>query len=93
MKIKPVAQNIVLKMVEPEAKTASGLYIPETAKDDKTPVMAEVVALGDSEKISKRGLKVGDWVIYSKYAGTEVELEGDKYMIITIKDVLATLEK
>jgi chaperonin GroES len=93
MNIKPVASNLVLKNVEPEVKTKSGLYIPETAKEDKTPNMAEVVAVGTSKKIAERGIKKGDWVIYSKYAGTEVDVDGTKFMIVSIKDVLATLEK
>ena len=93
MKIKPVAKYLVLKTVEAEAKTKSGLYIPETAKEDKVPMMAEVVAVGTSKKIAEREIKVGDWVIYSKYAGTEVELEGVKYMLIAINDVLAKVEK
>ncbi len=93
MKIQPIAKYIVLKTVEPEAKTKSGLFIPETAKEDKSPMMAEVVEIGTSKKIGERGIKVGDWVIYSKYAGTEVELEGVKYMIIAINDILAKVTK
>lgn len=93
MQIKPVSKFIVLKPVVPEAKTKSGLFIPETAKEDKVPMMAEVVAVGTSKKIAEQGIKVGDWVVYSKYAGTEVELDGEKYMIISIKDVLAKIEK
>lgn len=93
MQIKPLAKYLVLKNVEPEVKTKSGLFIPETAKDDKMPNMAEVVAVGTSKKIAKRGVKVGDWVIYSKYAGTEVDVDGTKYMLVAINEVLAKLEK
>lgn len=93
MNIKPVAKYIVLKAVATEVKTKSGLFIPETAKDDKTPNMAEVVAVGTSKKIAERGVKVGDMVVYSKYAGTEVEVDGVKYTIISIRDILAKLEK
>lgn len=93
MQIKPVAKYLVLKNVEPEVKTKSGLYIPETAKEDKTPNMAEVVEVGTSKKIAERGIKVGDWVIYSKYAGTEVDLDGTKYMIVAINDILAKIQK
>lgn len=93
MNIKPVSKNIVLKAVTPEAKTKSGLYIPETAKEEKTPMMAEVVAIGTSKKITERGISVGDWVVYSKYAGTEVELEGEKFMIISVNDILAKIVK
>ncbi|MFZ6021936.1 MAG: co-chaperone GroES [Patescibacteria group bacterium] len=93
MQIKPLSKYLVLKNVEPEVKTKSGLFIPETAKDDKMPNMAEVVAVGTSKKIAKRGVKVGDWVIYSKYAGTEVDVDGTKYMLVAINEVLAKLEK
>lgn len=93
MKIHPIAKYLVLKMVEPEAKTKSGLYIPETAKEDKTPMMAEVVEVGTSPKIKERGIAIGDWVIYSKYAGTEIELEGEKFMIIAINEILAKVTK
>ncbi len=93
MTIKPVAAYLVLKNVEPEVKTKSGLFIPETAKEDKTPNMAEVVAVGTAKKITERGIKKGDWVIYSKYAGTEVDVDGTKFVIVSIKDVLAKIEK
>ena len=93
MTIKPVASNLVLKNVEPEVKTKSGLFIPETAKEDKTPNMAEVIAVGTSKKIAERGIKKGDWVIYSKYAGTEVDVDDTKFVIVSIKDVLAKIEK
>ncbi|MCC7304618.1 co-chaperone GroES [bacterium] len=93
MNIKPVAKYLVLKNVEPEVKTKSGLYIPETAKEDKLPNMAEVVEVGTSKKITERGIKVGDWVIYSKYAGTEVDVDGTKYTIVAVNDILAKLEK
>ena len=92
MNIQPVAKNIVLKAVAPEAKTKSGLYIPETAKEEKTPMMAEVVAVGTSKKIAERGIKAGDWVVYSKYAGTEVELDGKKYSILRETDILGIIE-
>ncbi|WKZ23795.1 MAG: co-chaperone GroES [Candidatus Dojkabacteria bacterium] len=93
MNIKPVAKYLVLKTIEPEVKTKSGLYLPETAKEDKTPNMAEIVAVGTSKKIAERGLKKGDWVIYSKYAGTEVDLDGTKYMLVAVNDILAKIEK
>lgn len=93
MNIKPVAKNIVLKSVTLETKTKSGLYIPETAKEDKSPMIAEVVAVGTSKKIAERGIKVGNMVIYSKYAGTEVELDNEKYIIVSVNDILAIVEK
>jgi chaperonin GroES len=93
MRIKPVAKFIVLKAVEPEVKTKSGLFIPETAKEDKAPNMAEVIEVGTSKKIVEMGIKKGDLVVYSKYAGTEVEVDSEKYTIISIKDILAKIEK
>lgn len=92
MKIKPVSKNIVLKKMDPEEKTKSGLFIPDTAREEKLPEMAQVIAIGESKKITERGIKVGDKVFYSKYAGTEVELEGVKYTIISVTEVLAKVE-
>lgn len=92
-KIVPLADQILIKQVEPEKKTKSGIFLPENAKEDHTPIMAEVLAVGSSPKIAKKGLTVGDWVVYSKYSGTEVELDGIKYMLISAKDVLAKVEK
>jgi chaperonin GroES len=93
MTIKPVSKYLVLKAVAAEVKTKSGLFIPETAKEDKTPNMAEVVAVGTSKHIAERGIEVGDMVVYSKYAGTEVEVDDVKYTIIAVRDILAKLEK
>ena len=86
--IKPLGDQVLLKTVEPENKTAAGIYIPATAQDD-TPIVAEVLAVGESDKIKKKGIKVGDVVIYSKYAGTEVEYKGEKYILVSVKDILA----
>ncbi len=86
--IQPLGDQLLLQSVEPENKTAAGIYIPATAQDD-TPIVAKVLALGDSEKISKKNIKEGDIVIYSKYSGTDVEYKGEKYILVSIKDVLA----
>ena len=90
--IKPLGDQLLIQTVEPENKTAAGIYIPATAQDD-TPVVAKVLALGESKKIAEKGIKVGDVVIYSKYAGTEVEYKGEKYILVSVKDVLAKVEE
>jgi len=92
-KIIPLADQILIKQVEPEKKTKSGILLPENASDDKTPMMAEVVAVGTSPKITKKGIVVGDWVVYSRYSGTEVEFEDTKYMLLSVKDILAKVQQ
>lgn len=94
MKIRPLADRVVIKKVEAEEKTASGIVLPGTAKEQ--PQMAEVVEVGpggivDGKEV-KMELKVGDKVIFSKYAGTEVKLEGQEYIILKQNDILAVVE-
>lgn len=96
MNLKPLADRIVVKVVSGEEKTKGGLYLPDTAKEK--PQEGEVVAIG-SGKVLENGqklpleLKVGDRIIFSKYAGTEVKIDGDEYVIFSERDVLAVLEK
>ena len=87
--IKPLADRVVIEPKEAETKTASGLYIPDTAKEK--PLQGEVVAAGNGTKDEEMVLKVGDKVLYGKYAGTELEYEGTKYLIMRQSDVLAIL--
>lgn len=94
MKIKPLADRIVIKMVEAEEKTKSGIILAGTAKEQ--PQMAEVVEVGpggvvDGKEITME-LKKGDKVIFSRYAGTEVKFEGQEYIILRQSDVLAIVE-
>ena len=94
MKIRPLAERVVIKIVEAEEKTASGIVLPGTAKEQ--PQMAEVVEVGpggivDGKEVNME-LKVGDKVIYSKYAGTEVKLEGKEYIILRQNEILAVVE-
>jgi chaperonin GroES len=90
MKIKPLADRIVVKPSEAEEKTASGIIIPDTAKEK--PMQGEIIAVGqgrvtDSGTFVKLELKVGDKVLYGKYSGTEVTVDGNEYLIMRESDV------
>lgn len=94
MKIKPLADRVVIKKVEAEEKTASGIVLPGTAKEQ--PQIAEVVEVGpggvvDGKEITME-LKVGDKVIFQKYSGTEVKLDGQEYTILRQSEILAVVE-
>lgn len=96
MKLKPIHDKIVVKrMEEKEQRTASGIIIPDTAKEK--PQVGEVIAVGDGKVLSSGqvvALKVkpGDKVLFNKYAGTEVELDGEKYLVMSEDEVLAIIE-
>ena len=87
--IKPLADRVLVEPKEAETKTASGLYIPDTAKEK--PQEGKVIAAGPGKKDEPMEVKVGDEVIYGKYAGTEVTVEGKKYLIVKQSDSLAIL--
>ncbi len=87
--IKPLADRVLVEPKEAETKTASGLYIPDTAKEK--PQEGKVIAAGPGKKEEPMEVKVGDEVIYGKYAGTEVTVEGKKYLIVKQSDILAIL--
>ena len=89
MTIKPLADRVLIKPAPAEEKTAGGIIIPDTAKEK--PLQGEVVATGEGTKDETMVLKAGDVVLYGKYAGTEVEYEGEKYLIMRQSDVLAVL--
>jgi chaperonin GroES len=84
IKVQPMGARILVKPLEQESKTATGLYIPETAKEK--PQTGVVVAVGDDEDIK---LKVNDKILFAKYSGTEIKLGGDDYLIMECSDVLA----
>ncbi len=84
--LKPLADRIVAVREEAESKTASGLYIPETAKEKS--VLAKVVAVGKDVK----EVKVGDRVVYKEYSVTELKTDGKEYLILKEEDVLATVK-
>ena len=87
--IKPLADRVVIEPKEAETKTASGLYIPDTAKEK--PQQGTILAVGPGKKDEPMELKVGDVVLYGKYAGTEITVEGKNYLIMKQSDVLAVL--
>jgi chaperonin GroES len=97
MKLQPLEDRIVVRANESEATTASGLVIPDTAKEK--PQQGEVLAVGpgrrseQSGEVIPLGIKVGDTVVYSKYGGTEITIDGDDLLILTSRDVLATISK
>ncbi len=93
MNIKPLGDRVVIKMVEAEEKTKSGIVLPGTAKEK--PQMAEVVAVGSgitNDEKKKEEIKIGDKVIFSKFAGTEVKIDGKELTILKLTDVLAVVE-
>jgi chaperonin GroES len=97
MKLHPLDDRIVVRPNESEETTASGLVIPDTAKEK--PQQGEVLAVGPGRRTENSGdlvpldVKVGDTVIYSKYGGTEVKVGGDEYLILSARDLLAILKK
>ncbi len=89
MNIRPLADRVLIKPAAAEEKTVSGIIIPDSAKEK--PLRGEVIAAGDGTKDEEMVLKVGDNVLYGKYAGTEIELEGEKFLIMRQSDVLAII--
>ena len=87
--IKPLADRVVIEPKEAETKTASGIYLPDTAKEK--PQQGTVVAAGPGKKDEPMEVKVGDVVLYGKYSGTEVTVDDKKYLIVKQSDILATL--
>jgi len=90
VKLKPIEDRVVVKIkTASEEKKIGGIIIPDTAKEK--PQMAEVIAVGTDEELQKI-VKVGDMVLYGKYAGTEVEIDGEKLLILSKSDILAIVE-
>ena len=94
MKIKPLGEMVVVKMTEAEETTKSGIVLPGSAKEK--PQMAEVIAIGPGGIVEgkevKMEVKVGDKVIARKYAGTEIKLEGQEYIVLRQADILGIVE-
>ena len=94
MAIKPMEDRVLVKPIESESKTAAGIFLPESAKEK--PVRGEVVAIGpgkllDNGHRAQMSVKKGDTVVYGKYAGTEVELKGDKLLIMKESELLGVI--
>ena len=87
-KISPLGENVLIKLVIPETKTASGLYIPESATEEKSQ-QGSVIAIGESDKIT---VKKGQIVMFKKYGGEEIKIDNEDYVMVKIEDVIAIVE-
>ena len=87
LSIKPLSDRVIIEALEAETKTASGLYIPDSAKEK--PQQGTIVAVGKGTKDEPMTVKVGDTVLYGKYAGTELKLDGNDYLIMRESDIFA----
>ena len=95
MNLRPLQDRIIVKRVEEETKTAGGLFIPETAKEK--PQRGQIVAVGNGKKtedgkVLPLDVKVGDTVLFGKYAGTEIKVDGEEYLMMREDDLLAVVE-
>ncbi|MGI5058265.1 co-chaperone GroES [Treponema pectinovorum] len=90
MKLKPLADRVLLKQEKAEATTKSGIILPETAQE-KTQT-AKVEAVGPGTEKEKITVKVGDRVMYDKYAGVQLKIDGDEYLIVKNSDIIAIVE-
>lgn len=88
MKFRPLGERALVKMVEREETTASGIVLPDTAKEK--PQMAEVIAVGETEDGAK--VNQGDVIVFARYSGTEIKLDGEDYMILDADDILGVVE-
>ena len=89
MKIKPLADRVLVLPAPAEDKTIGGIIIPDSAKEK--PLKGKVIAIGNGTKDEEMVVKPDDTVLYGKYAGTEIELDGEKYLIMKQSDILAIL--
>ncbi len=93
--LKPLGDRIVIKVIEDTEQTSGGIFIPDSAKEK--PQKGEVVAVGQG-KMNEKGerepmdVKVGDTILYAKYAGTDIKMDGVEYKILSVKDALAVIE-
>lgn len=89
MKVKPLADRVLVLPAPAEEKTIGGIIIPDSAKEK--PLKGKVIAIGNGTKDEEMVVKPDDTVLYGKYAGTEIELDGEKYLIMKQSDILAIL--
>lgn len=90
MNIKPLADRVLVKPAAAEEKTVSGIIIPDSAKEK--PLKGEVIAAGKGTKDEEMVVKEGDQVLYGKYSGTEIEIDGEQYLIMRQSDILAIIQ-
>lgn len=90
MKVKPLSDRVLIEPAAAETKTVGGIIIPDSAKEK--PLKGKVVATGDGTTDEAMKVKEGDTVLYGKYSGTELEIEGVKYLIMRQSDILAIIE-
>lgn len=94
MAVKPLEDRVLVKPMDPETKTASGIYLPETSKEK--PVKGEVIASGPGKRLengkrAEMSVRIGDTVVFGKYAGTEVEIKGVKHLIMRESELLGVI--
>lgn len=94
-KLRPLADRVIVKILESEEKTKGGIFLPDTAKEK--PQQGKVIAVGPGKTLedgtkSPVDVKSGDTVLFAKYAGTEVKIDGDEFLVIAEKDILAVVE-
>jgi chaperonin GroES len=89
MNIKPLADRVLIKPAVAESKSVGGIIIPDTAKEK--PLKGEVIAVGNGTKDEEMAVKKGDHVLYGKYAGTEIEVDGETHLIMRQSDILAII--
>ncbi len=90
MKLKPLSDRVLIKRLEEEQVTAGGIYIPDSAKEK--PMKGEVIAVGPGTKDEKMTVKTGDTVLFAKYAGNEIKIDGTEHLIMRESDILAIVE-
>ncbi len=91
MKIKPLADRVLVKPVKAESKTASGIIIPEAAQEKTQTAIVEAIGPGtEKEPVT---VKVGETIMYDKYAGTQIKMDGEDYLIVKQSDIIAIIEK
>lgn len=95
MKIRPLHDRVIIKRMEEEEKTPGGILIPDTAKEK--PIKGEVIAVGngkalDNGEVRALDVKVGDKVLFGKYAGTEIKMDGEEVLVMREEDVVAVIE-
>ena len=89
LNLKPLADRVIVEAAPAEEKTASGIIIPDTAKEK--PQKGKVIAIGTGKKDEPMTVKVGDTVLYGKYAGTEIQVDGKEYLIMRENDIFAVI--